>query len=167
MGNISTCSDKGIEAVVFHGVCAIIDEKNRKRCCVFMPVSLESNLLQLLLQLEQSSSVKKSVTSSDQNGSTMSQFADLLATALLNGTNQQAADLSMAGTADSGSDLLTDQTSSLSGISSSPASSSDLLWQLLSSSLNQSAAAATTGTDSVTADPAAGQNSQPAVPSVF
>lgn len=130
-----------------------------------MPVSLESSLLQLLLQTEQSSAVKKSVTGSGQNnGQTASQFADLLAMALLNGTNQQTTDLSSTGTDGSGSDPLTDPTSSLSGISSSPASSSDLLWQLLSSSLNQSA---TAGTDPITADQTTGQDSQQTMTSML
>lgn len=135
-----------------------------ERSEVFMPVSLESSLLQLLLQMEQSSAVKNSVTGSGQEGQTGPQFADLLATALLNGTDQQTPNLSSAGMDGSGSDPLTDPTNSLSGISSGPASSSDLLWQMLSSSLNQPV---TAGTDPVTADQAAGQDSQQAVPSML
>lgn len=133
-----------------------------------MAVSLGSSLLQSLLQAEQTSAINNSVKNSDQTSKSASSFADLLAMTLLNGTGQQTADPVLS--ADTGlgsSDASADSTGLSDSLTSSPVSSSDLLWQLLASSLNDTTAGAAVGTASAVSGQNTAQSSQPNTASIL
>ncbi|MFT8309942.1 MAG: hypothetical protein ABF629_02155 [Sporolactobacillus sp.] len=111
-----------------------------------MTVSLNNYLLNYLLQIENSNSATTASTSSTDTKELSSEFAQLLASSLMNDSSSQ-----MLGTLSSSNSELTDgdsnNSSSISGISDTSTqitnSVEDLLWNLLSSAANNSTDATT------------------------